>query len=465
MSKFLKYNLVYLFVGLSIVLLLMTLILNYKSEELQNDYIELSFLASAIINSATQIELHLVDIETGQRGYIITGEQKYLDPYNDGNKQLDNELTKFAELTSVTDLIPQDSVNRLNSLINERLDILNLAIEQFHTQGFSAAQTIITTAGGQNVMESIRSLIDYFIQIEHEILAERTLKIKKFSTYNVIITYSGILFSIIIISFTGISTFKRAKHNLALGYQISLINHQLTNAIEHVKIKNQYIGMAAHDLRNPLGAIISFSELMSEENSNLTEDQVMFLEQIDISSEYALKLVNEMLEIQTIEESKLEHHFEYFDPTKLLNHILFGFKEKLQNKSITISTDISQIELIHTDRTVYLQTIDNLISNAIKFSMPNTSIFVTMFKHENEFIIEIKDQGVGISQQDLPKLFERFQKINRPTAGESSTGLGLSIIYDRINQIGGTITCESEVGVGSKFIVQLPIRNNLDTDK
>src|SRR5690606_25497769 len=143
---------------------------------------------------------------------------------------------------------------------------------------------------------------------------------------------------------------------------------ELTKAVEHVKIKNQYIGMAVHDLRNPLGAIISFSELIRDDSEELTDEQSMFLEQIELSSDHALKLVKEMLEVQTIEESQLEHHFEDFDPIKLLDHLLIGYKNKLDKKDIKISTELNVPESIYFDKTVFLQTIDNLISNAIKFS-------------------------------------------------------------------------------------------------
>ena len=434
------------------------MILNFQSEKLQREYIELTFLANSIIDSATQIELNLVDIETGQRGYILTGEEKFLEPYNEGNNLLQNEITKFDSLATITDLIPQDSILKLKSLIEKRLDILNLAIEQFHVQGFEEAQTIIATAGGFPIMDSIRNLIDYFIRVENNILVERSIKIEQFSTFNIIITHTGILFTIIIILITGYSINKRSKHNIVLGSRISSINHELSKVIEHIQIKNQYIGMAAHDLRNPLGAIISFSELLKEKNSNFNDDQLMFLEQIEISSDHALKLVNEMLEIQTIEESKLEHHFEEFNPVKLLDHLLIGFKENLEHKNIEVNRDINLPEIVHTDKTVFIQILDNLISNAIKFSMPNTSITVRMSEIEMNLCIEIHDQGVGIAKKDMSKLFERFQKINQPTGGESSTGLGLSIVYDRIEQVGGSIICESEVNVGSKFIAQLPLK-------
>jgi signal transduction histidine kinase len=107
------------------------------------------------------------------------------------------------------------------------------------------------------------------------------------------------------------------------------------------------------------------------------------------------------------------------------------------------------------DRSLIVQIIDNLLSNAIKFSNHNTKVHVTL-KDENQTIrFEIDDEGPGITEEDKPQLFQKFQKLHaRPTDGESSTGLGLSIVKKYVEAMKGKVWCESEFGKGAKFIVE-----------
>jgi signal transduction histidine kinase len=124
------------------------------------------------------------------------------------------------------------------------------------------------------------------------------------------------------------------------------------------------------------------------------------------------------------------------------------------NKKIRIVADLDEV-VASLDRSLIVQIIDNLLSNAIKFSNHNTKVHVTL-KDENQTIrFEIDDEGPGIMEEDKPKLFQKFRKLHaRPTDGESSTGLGLSIVKKYVEAMKGKVWCESEFGKGAKFIVE-----------
>lgn len=457
MSRFLRYNLVYIFIAIAGVTLITTSALNYYGQKIQSDYVELSYLAKDILNKLHSIENLLLELESGQRGYIITGNQDFLDTYDEYSSQIQNHLQEFSALASVTAIIPDDTVKSIELLIYDRTAHLDLAIEAARTQGFDAAMSIVSTGEGKRMMDAIRSKIKYLIQVENDLLDERATSINSFATLNLWVTQAGILFTLIILISASYSIYVRARSNIELGESISKTNHQLTVALEDITIKNQYIGMAAHDLRNPIGAVYSFSELMLEDAESLSVEHKMMTEQIMYSAEHALSLVNEMLDVQKIDEGQLEHNFESINVSKLTDLLLNSFRDKLTRKEINLDVDVQVDKPIRTDKTVYLQVLDNLISNAIKFSNRKTKVSLVVSKQDNFLKVLVADNGIGISKEHIPKVFQRFEKIGKPTEGESSTGLGLSIIHDRLTQINGSISCKSELGVGSVFTALIPI--------
>ena len=130
-----------------------------------------------------------------------------------------------------------------------------------------------------------------------------------------------------------------------------------------------------------------------------------------------------------------------------------GFKSKIEKKKLKVFLNLNKV-YANVDRQYLMQVIENLLSNAIKFSPPEKSIFLNLWVHEGKAHIGIKDEGPGISMEDQKKLFNKFQQLSaQPTAGESSTGLGLSIVKKYTELMNGNVWCESEPGKGAKFVV------------
>jgi len=223
--------------------------------------------------------------------------------------------------------------------------------------------------------------------------------------------------------------------------------------------KNEFIGMAAHDLRNPISIIMGYSEFILEEaESRLPEQHVRFLKIILHSSVFMLKMLNELLDIAKIESGKLNLEKQKTDVGKLIINNVSLNRIIAEKKNIQISLQIYEaLPEIMVDPDKIDQVLNNLISNAIKYSNPKTSITVSAFQSKNEITIAIKDQGQGISEQDKEKLFMPFSKLStKSTAGEKSTGLGLTITKKIIMGHGGRIWLESEKGKGTTFYLSLP---------
>jgi signal transduction histidine kinase len=234
-------------------------------------------------------------------------------------------------------------------------------------------------------------------------------------------------------------------------------NAQLDAAVRE---KNQLLGMAAHDLRNPLGVIVGVAELLSEElGDSLSEENRELLSGLTRSAEYMLALINDLLDYSKVEAGRLELQLAPVDLATLLrenvafNSILAGKK----GINLRLQIEGAPPPLLNLDSRRVQQVINNLVSNALKFSHIGTTVTVTMRASPAEVTIEVADQGQGIASDELDKLFKPFTSTRtRSTAGEKSTGLGLAIAHRIVQAHGGRIRVESEPGRGTTFFVTLP---------
>lgn len=459
MAKFLKYNLIYLMIGFSVLALLITSVLHFRGNELRHEYAALTLLARDIIDSLQKVELALVDMETGQRGYILSGNPEFLDPYIKAYDMVQNHVHNFSMLANQTGIIPVDSIQRYSNIVGDRVNRLQYAIDLFESGGFADSQTFISSGEGKRLMDQFRAMNEYFINLENAILIERAKQLDSIQRIHALVTYSGILVSIIVLISTGFSIRKRANHNLSLGELLRKKNIDLSIAMEHIKTKNSYIGMASHDLRNPVGVIYSYCELLLEDQVNLTPEQIEFIMQIQHSAQHSLNILTDMLEVQQIEEKGISGRVEHFDPKVLIENLALQFRKDLERKNINLKLDIRDTPPVTAHKTIMIQVLDNLISNAIKFTPRDRSIYLFCEALNQHLRLVVRDEGIGIPEPELALLFERFQKLSsRPTDGESSTGLGLSIVHDRLRQINGSISCSSKVGNGTEFVVMFPVK-------
>lgn len=241
-------------------------------------------------------------------------------------------------------------------------------------------------------------------------------------------------------------------------------NKKLAKANEE---KNHFVGMAAHDIRNPLGGIFNFADLLLDDlGDQLSEDHLKFMNIIKSSADLLLNMVTELLDISKIEAGELTLKKQTSDLISFINDNIEKNKYLADRKKITI-TFKSKINNINVEFDPFRleQVLNNLISNAIKYSGSGTTISVLAEIKNKEIIFSIKDQGVGLPEKEFDKLFKPFSKTSaQTTAGESSTGLGLFTCKKIIEAHKGNIYAESIVGNGSTFYFTLPINNFEDAE-
>lgn len=457
--KKIKYYHIYILLTISILATLLTGYMIYEIDDRRDSYADRVVHTLTILDSNHQLLTHLLDAETGRRGYLLTGEQEYLEPYLDAITDIDRDYELLLDQTSVYNLTPVHLLEELASSIEyfkeESTRILNL-YEEF---GLDSAIAGIQTDQAKIVMDRIREINSEIISVQRRILGDRTEGLKTTSTQFQWVSLFGLIF---IVSTTVIAAFtirRKAFENQHMMKKIDDTNAKLYHAREKEIMKNRYLGIVTHDLRNPLHAVMSFTEILQQEGENLSDDHKEYLQYISQSAEQMKSLTSEMMDIQKIEEGVVQNQLEMLRVQKILDGLIAGHQRHSDQKNIRLILNSNiQDTFYQINKSVFLQVADNLLSNAIKFSPPDSSITLNIEDKNNKLILTVIDEGPGITSSEMPFLFQRFQKLsNQPTAGESSTGLGLSIVKDRINGIGGTIICNSSPGEGSEFIAEFPI--------
>jgi len=227
--------------------------------------------------------------------------------------------------------------------------------------------------------------------------------------------------------------------------------------------KDRFLGIAAHDLRNPLSSMRGLSQLMLEMPLEPAQ-QREFLETIQRTSDEALALVNDLLDVSVIESGKLELRRGEHDVAELVRRRLHLLEAHARRKDIDVQVDAEGAHPASIDPARFAQVIDNLASNAIKYSPPGSVVRLSLRSTDGRLELAVKDQGPGISDEDQAKLFRSFQKLSaQPTGGEKATGLGLAIVKKIVDAHEGTINVESEMGAGSCFTVSIPLQAAKET--
>jgi len=260
------------------------------------------------------------------------------------------------------------------------------------------------------------------------------------------------------------------SEKLKKAYQeIKVKNIAIEEAFEHLtnsfaklsdlnREKDGIISIVAHDLRTPLNNIEGLIQLVSMDD-NLNDDQKDYIIKIRSVVKHGTELIRDLLDINQAKNQKPELNITTLSIREFLINWEVNFEKSLsaKNQKLILSGDYENME-IQTDPGLISRIFDNLMSNAIKFSQKDTSIYIE-FRKENEMVVfKITDEGPGISEEDQKKMFKPFTRLSaQPTDGEPSNGLGLSIIKSLCQQLGGEIKVESVLGQGTSFIITIPM--------
>ena len=226
--------------------------------------------------------------------------------------------------------------------------------------------------------------------------------------------------------------------------------------------KNKFLSIAAHDLRNPISSIQSISEILSDSYAEMEKDEIdSIFKMIGDVSRFSLNLINDLLDISRIEAGKLNLKLASQNYLDFLQNRLKFYKAYAKAHQMKVDlVFMENIPEFEFDGNKIEQVINNLINNAVKYSLSGASIKISVSRKDEFVVTAIEDTGQGIHADELPAIFNEFQiTSNQPTNGEKSTGLGLAIVKKIVEEHGGKVWATSQQHIGSTFCFTLPANN------
>lgn len=223
--------------------------------------------------------------------------------------------------------------------------------------------------------------------------------------------------------------------------------------------KNEFLGIAAHDLKNPLTQIIMITSTLHRYFDRFTQEQTLEkLKGIEDGARRMTDIITNLLDVNRIESGLLRFNKQKLSVNPIVGELVNVYFDRAAAKNIRLHYTPSPTEAIaFADKQILEAIIDNLLSNAVKYSPHGKNVLVRVLSSAEAVRVEVEDEGQGISEEDMKKLFGKFARLSaRPTGGENSTGLGLSIVKKMVEAMNGRVWCESEIGKGAMFIVELP---------
>lgn len=283
----------------------------------------------------------------------------------------------------------------------------------------------------------------------------------------------GITFVSIFLGVIGFLFFKNRRNTRLLVMQKDQIeeqqndirqkNEQLMNRnmqlIALNEEKNVLMKVFAHDLRSPLGHIIGLSDFLNAHAEQMSEEDKELLTQIGTGAKRINQMISKILDVEVAEGARSIVLREQVDITQITQDIVSRYRAAAAQKSIEIELMHRHgDQIIETDHMLLFLVLENLVSNAVKFSNAKTRVRLETDRQVGAVLFKVCDQGPGFSEEDRSLLFNRFQKLSaKPTGGEQSIGLGLSIVKKYVGDLGGKVWLETPNGTGSTFIVSLPV--------
>jgi signal transduction histidine kinase len=274
--------------------------------------------------------------------------------------------------------------------------------------------------------------------------------------HNRIVSIMAVSLLLIAIAAAVLFVIKR-RANQQLSATNNLIVRQNEKLSELNYEKNSLISIVSHDLSTPFATISMWQQLLQNEHDNLSVSQRKALDRIGMATRYGESLIRHILDVEKAQTNQHMVQLENLDLRIFAESVLDEFSPVAAKKAIELHLECPNRSIYFlSDRQLLGRMLENLLSNAIKYTGTGKNVWISVSEEKDAVSIRIRDEGVGIPQEDLPHLFSKYSKISsRPTAGEASTGLGLAIVKRICEELNGNISCESSLGKGSVFTVVL----------
>lgn len=438
-----------------------------------------------VIYSINLLYFNMVDVETAQRGYVTTGEASFLDQYDNSVAQTQ---TALQQLGKVMDDHPtrDEELATLKRQVAHKLDAVREIVNVRKSSGFEAAQALVLTGESRRAMSAFRETIMRMEFDEKRLLVDRQTQSEVSYRSAVVAGTIASILGICLSIFASVLVWREIELRANNAAKLRAVNDQLAAQSEQLtkfnvslvaevaertraeaalqeadQRKDQFLATLAHELRNPLSPLLSAAQLLSLEPNSSPETKEMsaiMLRQV----EQLKRLIDDLLDVSRISRGKLQLQRE---PTLLSDAVSVALdvsRTLLETKHHQLLvTQPEQPVLINGDKVRLTQIMGNLLINAAKYTPPHGRIELDIKLVDQQAVIRVRDNGIGIEADMLQRIFGLFAQAD--TTNERShggLGIGLSLAKTLVEMHGGSIQAASPgLGQGSEFVVMLPLAN------
>jgi signal transduction histidine kinase len=453
--------------GLASIILLALNLLFYWSFTKQKETSNQVNHSQQILRKLETVLSSVKDAETGQRGYLLTGRESYLEPHNLAVKTMPQQIVALKRLTAA-EPAQQQQLSLLEPLIAKKFAELQGTIDLRKSRGFDAAAQVVLTNQGKELMDQIRTTIQQMQSKQSEQL-QTWLKAKEAQSDQLQLTFLGgillTLFAFYLV-YRAVQQETRERKQAEASYQ--KLNEQLEARVQErtaaLKEANaslaysnreleQFAYVASHDLQEPLRAVNSYAQLIARKyQGNLDAKADKYIGYIMEGATRMQQLINDLLEFSRI--GTRSKALKLTACEAVLNQVAENLRIAIAEHQAIITHD--PLPTVMGDETQLIQLLQNLIGNAIKFRREEPpQVHVSAQQGQREWVFSIHDNGIGMESEYFDRIFTIFQRLHS-RAEYPGTGIGLAVCKKIVERHGGRIWVESESGVGTTFYFTIP---------
>ena len=460
--------------------------------------------AHLVLSQMAELQTRMLDAESRQRGYIITGDSMYLRPYEGAAADVEALLADLR-LAFADDARQRATLEQLDGLARERLEVLDGRVVIRSDSGFAAARNALIAGGGRNLMDRVHALLDEIGQRENERLSEFQSTQARADTLVLLALLAGVILVIAAALFTArvLIGHERAlrevnsdltaantqlqeqaieletqaeelqsqsMHLEELTVELESSNDELQRTAEQAeqhareseranRAKTDFLAAMSHELRTPLNAITGYVDLLElEVHGRLNEAQRASLERVRYNAKHLLVLINDILNFAKLEAGSIELRPSPLEVDAVLNETVELVSPLLDAKGIHFDYAVlPSATMVVGDRDRIRQVLFNLLTNAIKFTGAGGSVSLSADSDNGTVHIRVRDTGPGIPTEMHERIFDPFVQLRRGAGGGLSDGVGLGLAISRelARAMHGDLVVESEPERGATFTLTL----------
>ena len=426
--------------------------------------------ATALNAQLAALEQHLVEAETGQRGFLLTGEAAYLDPYSRAVAEVAPTLDRLESL-SAEDGHARKRLPRVRQLVAVKMAELERTVLVRREQGEDAARAIVLTGLGRTVMDEIGAELDLLTAEQQRVIDAEAAAAARSERAAILSEMAAAVAAVLLVAFA----VHRSNRLLAAQEARDRATRDLLAATEDAaqaraelldrerelnRLKDEFLATLSHELRTPMNAVLGWVRML---RSGVVQDHRVqdALQAVERNASIQHRMIEDLLDVSRVVAGKFHLEFDQVDVADVAEAALSAIEPSAEVKGIRVEKMIdADLPTLSADPHRLRQVIWNLLANAVKFTEPGGHVWFHVCRSARDVIIEVRDDGAGIAPESLPHVWERFRQATEGMSNAGSSvglGLGLAIVRHIVELHGGTVMAESGGrGCGSTFRIVLP---------